>query len=297
MSDGLFGASAPKEKVESSDERRTKLFPWDSVASQLFEPWGESSLDSLSLEQVWQGARKGNKKTRYHSRLCADPNTDGWHVGAGISQTAEVLLLAIKNWQSQDMQRLIREDLYAKVTEEIATLEPALKALNVGKGSQESRDTGSFRQAKKQKTSTTSQATPTGEQLIHAATVLHKWLSQKHSAFRSALFILAGKDMQACPAKRLPRRRLPRSSSPRDCLLPPQLSRRHTAPFGRLSFILAGKDTYYAAHAANTVARAAVFHKPLSAEHIVAAMKIRVANMAEPGTAGRGSADAIGLFN
>ena len=235
MSDGLFSASAPKEKVESSDERRTKLFPWDSVASQLFEPWGESSLDSLSLEQVWQGARKGNKKTRYHSHLCADPNTDGWHVGAGISQTAEVLLLAIKNWQSQDMQRLIREDLYAKVTEEIATLEPALKVLNVGEGSQESRDTGSFRQAKKQKTSTTSQATPTGEQLIHAATVLHKWLSQKHSAFRSALFILAG------------------------------------------------KDTYYAAHAASTVARAAVIHQPFSAEHIVAAMKARIANIAEPG--------------
>ena len=116
-SQGLFAAPTAVEEVASGDERRTKLFPWDSVQSRLFEPWGESSLDSLSFDQVWQGACKGNEKTRYHSHLCANLSTDGWHLGAGISQTAEVLLLAIKNWQSQDMQRLIREYLYAKVTE------------------------------------------------------------------------------------------------------------------------------------------------------------------------------------
>ena len=131
-SHGLFVAPTAAEEVASGDERRTKLFPWDSVQSQLFEPWGESSLDSLSLDQVWQGACKGNEKTRYHSHLCANLSTDGWHLG--ISQTAEVLLLAIKNWQSQDMQRLVKDDLYARVNAEIATLEPALKVLNVGKG-------------------------------------------------------------------------------------------------------------------------------------------------------------------
>ena len=47
----------------------------------------------------------------------------------------------------------------------------------------------------------------------------------------------------------------------------------------------------------DTVARAAVIHKPLSAEHIVAAMKARITKMAEPASGAGASADATGLFN
>ena len=247
---GLFGASASEQpaKDPAKDERRVKLFPWDSLASQLFEPWGESSLDELSLQQLYNAANKGNKKTRYRSHLCADLSTDAWHVGAGISQTCEILLLAIKNWESQDMERLVRPDIYAKVKDEIATLAPALKILHVGKGSQESRDTGTLRQAKKQKVSTAVRATPTEDQVSEAAKVFHKWLAQEQSAFRSALFIVAG------------------------------------------------KNTYYAAHAAEVMARATVSQKPLTPEHIVTAMTARISKMAPQSGSARGSSDATGLF-
>ena len=113
MSGGLFGdafvgqpAAAVTEKTEKTEkvERRVKLFPYDHVASQLFEPFQESVLDTLSVAEVWAGAAKGNRKAAYHSHLCADLQTDAWHVGAGVSQTAEILLAAIKNWKKDDMQ-------------------------------------------------------------------------------------------------------------------------------------------------------------------------------------------------
>ncbi|CAE7861775.1 Usp46, partial [Symbiodinium necroappetens] len=233
-SQGLFGALAAE--APTTDERRVKLFPWDSLSSQLYEPFGESSLDDLSLQQIWTAASKGNKKAKYHSHLCAELATDAWHVGAGISQTCEILLAAIKHWQSQDMQRLVRPEVYAKVNEEITVLAPALKTLHVGKGSQETRDTGTLRQAKKQKIAGGVIATPTEDQVIEAAKILHKWLAQEQSALRSALFILAG------------------------------------------------KNTYYAAHAAEVMARATVAHKPLTAEHIVIAMTARMSKIPEPQT-------------
>ena len=108
-----------------------KLFAYDSVASQLFEPYQESVLDDLSLKDVWDGAAKGNKKALYHSHLCADLGSDPWHVGAGVSQTAGILKLAIKNWQSQDMQRLVKEELRDKVNAEVEKLVPILDKLDL----------------------------------------------------------------------------------------------------------------------------------------------------------------------
>ena len=149
----LFDEAEPQEKMtaEQAAGRRVKLYPWDSVASQLFEPYGESALDTLSLQDVWVAASKGNKKAMYHSHLCANQDTDPWHVGAGISLTAAGLLAAIKNFRSPDMKKLIVPAVYEKVDAELKDLEPALVLLNLGKGSQTSRDTGSFRAAKRQK--------------------------------------------------------------------------------------------------------------------------------------------------
>ena len=97
----LFDETETKEPVaaEQPSNRRTKLFPWDSVASKLFEPHRESALDKLSLQDVWTAASKGNKKAMYHSHLCADLASDTWHVGAGISLTAASLLAAINNFR------------------------------------------------------------------------------------------------------------------------------------------------------------------------------------------------------
>ena len=88
MSRGLFDealeAAAPTEEQAS---RRTKLYPWDSVASQLFEPYGECISNKLSLPEIWKAAKKGSSKAQYHSHLCADASADPWHVGAGMSLT------------------------------------------------------------------------------------------------------------------------------------------------------------------------------------------------------------------
>ena len=151
MSAGLFDntdGGAPPAATDQVAGRRTKLFPWDSVATQLFEPHGESALDAMSLKQIWEAAMKGNKKAAYHSHLC-DKTTDAWHVGAGISLTAASLLAAIKHFRNPDIKKIIVPELYAKVENELQALEPKLQLLNLGKGSQSQKD--SFRAAKRLK--------------------------------------------------------------------------------------------------------------------------------------------------
>ncbi|CAE7485922.1 unnamed protein product [Symbiodinium sp. CCMP2592] len=193
MSGGLFGeAAAPAAPKE--EERRTKLYGYDSVASQMLEPYGEGALDTLSLEQIWQGTVKGNKRTAYHSHLAADQSSDGWHVGAGISMTSAALLAAIKNFKGEDMKNLIRPDLYEKVLEEVTMLEPVLLALNFGRGSAATRDTGSFREAKKAKLTVSGNVTENSGNMdpLKAAGDFRTWLVKERSPFRSLLFILSG---------------------------------------------------------------------------------------------------------
>ena len=192
----LFEENESKEQItaEQPSSRRTKLFPWDSVASQLFEPYGESALDQLSLQDVWTAANKGNKKALYHSHLCASQASDAWHVGAGISLTAASLLAAIKNFRQPDMKRLIVPTVYEKIEKELEDLEPALVLLNLGKGSQSNRDTGSFRAAKRHKAAAGGSDGMTGseEQTLEAAKKFYQWLAQEKTPFRSLLFLLSG---------------------------------------------------------------------------------------------------------
>ena len=105
MSDALFGADAMPAEAPQQEERRTKLYGYDAVAAQMLEPYGESPLDQMSLEQLWKGTAKGNRKTAYHSHLAAPQETDPWHVGAGISMTAAALLAAVKHFRCQTRPR------------------------------------------------------------------------------------------------------------------------------------------------------------------------------------------------
>ncbi len=250
---GLFDHEEPQGATAAAPaNRRTKLFPWDSVASQLLEPYGESALDAMSLQEVWAAASKGNKKAQYHSHLCADQAADPWHVGAGISLTAAGLLAAMKHLQSEDMKKLIAPQPYTKIEQEIKELEPVLKLLNLGKGSQQNKDTGSFRSAKRQKmtASGTEGLQGTEKEVLDAARAFHKWLNQPKSALRSVLFLLSG------------------------------------------------GNTFYSAHCAEVVARAAVKHKPMTEDQFADAMKARMHKMPEPATqAGGTSSDATGLFD
>ena len=185
MSEGLLGDALAEVAADSksAEKRRVKLFPWDSVATQLLEPYGESSFDTLSLEKLYAATAKGNKGAAYHSHLCAPMDTDPWHVGAGISLTAAALLAAINKFRSEEMQALLKPELYAKVREELVELEPVLKRLNLGRGSQVTRDAGSFREAKKQKTghATSEPVASTPDEMKQAAFAFHKWLKQPRS--------------------------------------------------------------------------------------------------------------------
>ena len=252
MSAGLFESAAPAPAAAANpvEARRTKLYPWDSVASQMFEPYGVSALDSLSLKELWDGTVRGNRKACYHSHLAADASKDAWHVGAGISMTAATLQHAIDFFKGSDMARLIKDDLHEKVMKEINELEPSLQILNLGKGSQAEHDTGSFRAAKRQKTAPGAAKTQvTEDQLKTASKALHTWLQQPQSAFRSVLFILSG------------------------------------------------SGTYYAAHAAELVARAAVAHKPMTEEDFMQAIMARARIPAEKMEAKASSSNTTGLFD
>jgi len=190
----LFEHAAPEPEAPAPKlDRRVKLYSWDSVAVQLLEPYGESALDTLSLQQLWKAASEGNKKAAYHSHLCADKTTDMWHVGAGVSLTAAALQAAIKNLESDNMRRLLREELYNKIMTEVAELKPILDKLNISKGSQK-QDTsaGSMREAKRQKTGTSTVHAYTEEEVVAAARKFHEWLGREKSALRGALFVLSG---------------------------------------------------------------------------------------------------------
>ncbi|CAE7374074.1 unnamed protein product [Symbiodinium sp. CCMP2592] len=198
MADGLFGGfgggaeEVPKKEMPKK-ERRVKLFPWDSVATQMLEPYGESSFDSMSLDALWAATAKGNKSAEYHSHLCAPQDQDPWHVGAGISLTAAALLAAMKHFRDENIKMLLKPEWYEKIEAEVKKLEPTLRILNLGKGSQVQRDTGSFRQAKKQKTGAfeATGTPPTAEDMKNAAKNFHQWLKQDKSPFRSFLFIVS----------------------------------------------------------------------------------------------------------
>ena len=162
---------APTPKTE----RRVKLYSWDAVAAQLLEPFGESSLDSLSLQQLWKAASEGNKKAAYHSHLCADKATDMWHVGAGVSTTAAAIQAAVKNLETEDMKRLLRPELHEKIMAEALELKPILEKLNIGKGSQkqDAAASGTMRQAKRAKTGTSTIHAYSEEEVIEAAKKFH----------------------------------------------------------------------------------------------------------------------------
>ncbi|CAE7786778.1 unnamed protein product [Symbiodinium sp. CCMP2592] len=193
MAEGLFGASSfggnASETKNTSQARRTKLYPYDSTAMQLIEPYGESVINNLTKAKLWEAVSKGNHKAQYHSHLCA-PTSDQWHIGTGISLTAAALVAAVKHFKSDNVKALIKDELYAKIEEEVTVMLPVFETLNLGKGSQDQRDTGTLRQAKSAKMSTP-KPDVTEPQVIKAAQDFHAWLSKEQSPFRSFLFITA----------------------------------------------------------------------------------------------------------
>ena len=177
---GLFGASATASDAASiepsSMEKRTKLFPYDSVPSQLFEPFGPSMASDGFWHSCGRGAAAGNKKAQFHTALAASQDDDAWRVGSGLSLTAQSLLAAIK------------DEPYKRV---IAEADALVSYLRVP-------DMGSFRQLKKRRVQTAAAAAVLvvvrlDAAVANAAKQFHQWLSKEVSPLRHLLNLLAGK--------------------------------------------------------------------------------------------------------
>jgi hypothetical protein len=197
---GLFDrdASAAPGSPKMSGKtnfRRTKLYSYDSVACQVFNPYGKSKITELSTRDVWKAAAAGNKKCAFHSELAADAQNDLWRVGIGISRTAEAVLAGIDQLRDDNLQRLLRPEFLKKASDEAERLKPALEILNTGKGIEKEISNGSFSSLKKQKVSDASSAakkTIAEKDISDAAEQLFEWLSQDSGPLRAVLSILAG---------------------------------------------------------------------------------------------------------
>eukprot|EP00971_Amphidinium_carterae_P107237 2124453-Amphidinium_carterae.1 len=197
---GLFAPAAPvsptmKDEGASSagagqKARRTKLMPWDAASAQMFQPFGVSALDSATPQEAWAGCVKGNKVVAFHSYLAAP---DQWHVGAGLSQTAQTLLHSIEALESEDLQAVLVPDILKRALAEAETLKPHLTVLNIGKGSsvETKQESGSFRSLKKRTQSAAPPKLPSDADTTAAAEALYNWAKQDQSALRGLLSILS----------------------------------------------------------------------------------------------------------
>ncbi|CAE7940691.1 unnamed protein product [Symbiodinium necroappetens] len=102
-------------------------------------------------------------------------------------------MAAVTHFKTDHMKQLLNPDLYRKIEAEVTDLEPILQTPNLGKGSQTERDTGSFRQAKRQKTAE-AKPDPTEDEVANAARRFHAWLSKEQSPFRSFMFLTSAKN-------------------------------------------------------------------------------------------------------
>ncbi len=190
---GLFGSAAADDGTKAG-ERRTKLRRWDHVATQALNPVGASPVKDCSLKELWDKTKAGGKATMFFSNLAAGADSGGlWRVGVGASQTAESLLAAIAELRRPIMKQLIIKVAYEKALAAAAALEPHLKILNAGKGSEtgppERAGFGSLRSAA---AAAPEAARPSQSQVETAAAALYDFLVAEQNPLRAVLALLSG---------------------------------------------------------------------------------------------------------
>ena len=197
---GLFGTeaddanaapNAKRQKTgEDTRERRNKLFPWDTVAAQTFNPYWVSMLEQMSLKDTWAAASTGSKKAEFHTELAAV--NDPYRVGVGVSRKAQTVKAAIVKLKSDaNYKSLIVPALFTKAMAVADALLPALEALDGGKFSVASseRTVGFAGQRKKQPDA---KKPPSMPEVAAAATKFHAWLSKDQCPLRGLLACLSG---------------------------------------------------------------------------------------------------------
>ena len=193
------GASPPaderkggKRKIPDKSERRTKLRDDDSVAKLLFQPWDKSTLPDLEPMDLWKHAKDGDDFVMFHTELAANDASGGpYRVGVGLSRCAGILKKAIAELRSNNVQAILKPDLWAKIDEDAKAIEDALDVLDFGKGSQANTEARvSLRSLRRGPATTATQRTEA--EMQQAAVKLHGWLRKPSSPLRAGLSILAG---------------------------------------------------------------------------------------------------------
>ena len=142
---GLFGndAAAP-----TATERRKMLKRWDHVSVQVLQPQGKSEVHEMGLATLWKKTAHGNKASCHHSNLASE---ESYREGVGWSQTAESLLAAIDEIKEADpknpkklFNKLLKHELFLKAHQEAVQLEPFLRRINAGKGSEKATEAEGF---------------------------------------------------------------------------------------------------------------------------------------------------------
>ena len=195
---GLFGApaAAAAAPAAAAGPRREKLKRWDHVAVQALDPQGKSAIHDTNLKSLWKDVTGGNKAVAFHSCLASD---EKYRAGVGWSQTAQSLLVMIEEIKEVDptkptkyLGQVLKPDIFKKVHEEALSLEPHLKVMNAGKGSQATKEvaTGFGNMRKKQRTDEKGPL-PTDDAINQAVDVVYAWLNKEHSPLRGVLSILS----------------------------------------------------------------------------------------------------------
>ena len=195
---GLFGAREQSRSrsprrgkgTGKAADRRDKLYPNDTVASQFLNPYGSSGFSSVPEGTLWKSVAKGNKAVMFHSELAADPD-DEWRNSVGLSRTAQSIEAAIHKLKEPNMKLLLKETHYAKAMQDADALLPHVRVLNAGEGSEGNADyVGNLKSLTRQPDADKRQCTP--EEAQASAKYLHKWLATDSSPLRGMLSVLAG---------------------------------------------------------------------------------------------------------
>jgi len=200
MSDeaGLFDdapvvhAGVKRASEANAGERRTKLKMWDSTCSQMLNPYGSSISKYYDVQKLWDTVSKGSKVAVYHSELAAGNDADGiYRQGVGLSRFAESMLASIDALKEPNISKLLKDAPLQAALADAAAIEPSLRILNQGKGSQSSSDAVGFQHMRAAAARAAAGHTGhTDKEVSDAASTIHDWLSKETTPLRAILAIM-----------------------------------------------------------------------------------------------------------
>jgi hypothetical protein len=172
---------ATQKSVEEPKAKRVRLKTYDLVPAQALNSMGVSRVESISLDNLYDMVRAGNKAVAYFSELA---DKDPARIGVGISRMAQVMIAFIDRLKSDVAKKVLNEKLLKECMEEADTLREHLMKLDGGM-----RHEGGSKSLKYglDKTKVVSAA-----EVSAAAEKVHDWLFTKESKLRAVLSFMSG---------------------------------------------------------------------------------------------------------